>query len=141
MADPFNLERFVTAQEGVHPTVLRELESGKKVSHWMWFAFPQLKGLGRTPTAEFYGIASLEEAKAYLKHPVLGKRLLEYTALVNEHKELSPDQIFGFPDNLKFRSSMTLFAVAAEAGSLFQQALDYFYKGEMDELTLKLLQR
>ena len=111
-ADPFHLERFVAAQAPVFPAVLAELRAGRKRGHWMWFVFPQLRGLGRSPTAEFYGIGSLDEARAYLAHPVLGPRLTLCTEALLAVEGRSLHAIFGSPDNLKFCSSMTLFSRA-----------------------------
>jgi len=117
------LQRFVDAQDPVYERVLAELRGGRKVTHWMWFVFPQMKGLGHSAMAERYGIASQAEASAYLKHPVLGPRLGECTRLVNEIEGKSIDEIFGYPDDLKFRSSMTLFASATPDNAAFLQAL------------------
>lgn len=111
--DPFNLQRFVTAQLSTYEDARAELQRGRKTSHWMWFIFPQIQGLGRSHTAERYAISSIEEARAYLAHPVLGPRLRECTRIVNELEGVGLEEIFGHPDNLKFRSSMTLFARAA----------------------------
>ncbi len=139
-ADPFNVERFVTAQAPIFETALAELKAGRKRSHWMWFIFPQLRGLGSSSTATFYGIGSLEEARAYLAHTVLGPRLILCTEAVLAVKDRSPHAIFGSPDDMKFRSSMTLFALAARDGeSLFRQALGHFWDNRMDERTLALL--
>jgi len=139
MDDPFNLGRFLEAQSSEYQQVLAELRAGRKQSHWIWFVFPQLKGLGRSPTAEHYGIGSLDEARAYLRHPVLGPRLAECTALVNKIEARTIDEIFGFPDNLKFRSSMTLFANAAKDNHIFVDALMKYFAGEPDTKTLELL--
>jgi uncharacterized protein (DUF1810 family) len=139
MTDPFNLQRFVDAQSAEYDAVLAELRAGRKHGHWIWFIFPQLKGLGRSPTSEFYGIASVEEARAYLQHPILGPRLLECTALVNQIEGSPIDEIFGFPDNLKFRSSMTLFARAADDPTPFIAALEKYFAGEQDSRTIELL--
>ncbi|WP_210086766.1 DUF1810 domain-containing protein [Mycobacterium sp. OAE908] len=141
-ADPFDLHRFVDAQQRIYDTVLAELRAGAKRSHWIWFVFPQLRGLGRSPTAQHYGISTLDEARAYLAHPVLGARLRECTELVAAIDGRSVDEIFGWPDNLKVRSSMTLFARASdepgtEAG--FRAVLDKFYGGEEDPATVELL--
>jgi uncharacterized protein (DUF1810 family) len=141
LEDPFNLARFVEAQATEYAQVQDELRAGRKRSHWIWFIFPQLKGLGRSPTAEHYGIASIEEAKAYLEHPILGPRLEECTRLMNRIEGSSVDEILGFPDNLKFRSSMTLFANAAPANPLFSEALKKYFAGEPDPLTLDLLRK
>lgn len=133
-----DLERFVTAQENVYPAALAELRRGRKTGHWIWFVFPQMRGLGRTATADLYGIASREEAAAYLAHPILGPRLGECVQTVLAHKDKAAESIFGFPDVLKFRSCLTLFeAVSAEP--VFAEALNAFYEGERDAATLRLL--
>ncbi|HEX3538035.1 MAG TPA: DUF1810 domain-containing protein [Stellaceae bacterium] len=138
--DPFDLQRFVTAQAPLFATVLEELEAGRKRSHWMWFVFPQLRGLGFSSTAQFYGIASLDEARAYLAHPLLGGRLDLCTRTVLTVKDCSVYDIFGSPDDMKFHSSMTLFALAAAGdASVFHQALDRWWGGRMDQQTLRLL--
>ena len=138
-ADPFNLERFVIAQEPVFSTVLDELKAGQKRSHWMWFIFPQLRSLGRSPTAEFYGLRSLDEARTYLSHPVLGPRLILCTETVLAIEGRSLHTIFGSPDDLKFCSSMTLFTLAAgEVGSVFERALDRYCGSRLDERTVAL---
>jgi uncharacterized protein (DUF1810 family) len=139
MDDPFNLARFVDAQSSEYEQVLRELGAGRKQSHWIWFIFPQLKGLGRSSTADYYGIGSREEAKAYLAHPILGPRIRECTEQVNRVEGRTIDEIFGFPDNLKFRSSMTLFAEATDENQLFSDALQKYLAGEPDARTLELL--
>jgi len=147
--DPYELGRFICAQRAVYARVCAELAGGLKRSHWMWFIFPQLRGLGSSPTAERFGIASLEEARAYLAHPLLGERLRECSALVNALQGASAQSIFGYPDDLKFRSCMTLFARAANAHALegraaadpFSEALMKYYAGESDPLTLELLGR
>jgi uncharacterized protein (DUF1810 family) len=145
MDAPFDLERFVIAQEPVLAGVLEELRDGCKTSHWMWFVFPQLEGLGRSPTARFYALRGREEARSYLAHRLLGPRLRECTQLVNAVQGRSVHEIFGTPDDLKFRSSMTLFAqVAADSGSdasVFQGALDKYFNGLADARTLELLRR
>ena len=138
-ADQFDLQRFVDAQDRGYDAVLGELRSGKKRSHWIWFIFPQLRGLGRSPTAMRYGISSLEEARAYLEHDVLGPRLRECTRLVARIDGRSADEIFGWPDNLKVRSSMTLFARATDDDAEFRAVLDKFYDGEDDPATVELL--
>jgi uncharacterized protein (DUF1810 family) len=141
MDDPFDLERFVTAQDGVHDRALSELRAGCKRSHWMWFVFPQLAGLGSSPRARFYAIASLAEARAYLAHPVLGPRLVECVQAVNAAPGRSALDIFGHIDALKFRSSLTLFLLAAapDAKAPFQQALDRYFEGQGDPVTLEKL--
>ena len=121
--DPYDLNRFIDAQAPVYETVVAELKSGRKRTHWMWFIFPQLAGLGRSPMAQSYAIASVAEAAAYLDHPVLGLRLRECTQLVLEIDNRTLREIFGSPDDLKFRSSMTLFAEAAAGDQLFAAAL------------------
>ncbi|CAA9505916.1 MAG: NTP pyrophosphohydrolases including oxidative damage repair enzymes [uncultured Solirubrobacteraceae bacterium] len=140
MADPFDLDRFVRAQDPVLDQVRRELGEGRKRSHWMWFVFPQLRGLGRSPTAQHYGIGSLAEAQAYLAHPVLGPRLVECTEMVNKVEGRSVHQIFGGPDDLKFHSSMTLFAAAPEA-PVFREALGKHFAGALDAPTVEELRR
>jgi uncharacterized protein (DUF1810 family) len=139
MADDFDLERFVNAQEPVAADVQRELAAGRKQSHWMWFVFPQLKGLGRSSMAQHYGLGSLAEARAYLAHPVLGRRLLAWTALVQRVEGRSANAIFGSPDDLKFRSSMTLFAAARPDEPAFRDALEKYFGGEADRTTIDLL--
>jgi uncharacterized protein (DUF1810 family) len=141
MADNSDLDRFVTAQEGVFETALAELQAGRKRSHWMWFIFPQLRGLGMSETARFYGIVSAAEARAYLDHPVLGPRLDRCTRAVLDAKAPSLHAIFGSPDDLKFRSSMTLFHVVSDRENVFRQALDRWCGGAPDERTLELLRQ
>jgi uncharacterized protein (DUF1810 family) len=138
--DSFDLERFVTAQAPVFETVLAELRAGRKRSHWMWFVFPQLRGLGQSATARFYGIASIDEARAYLAHPVLGPRLDLCTTIVLGSEGPSLHAIFGSPDDMKFRSCMTLFSLATDdPANPFRQALDRWCSGRPDERTLALL--
>ena len=139
MNDPYNLQRFVKAQDAVFAQVRAELREGQKASHWMWFVFPQLKGLGHSGMAEWFGIASREEAEAYLAHPILGPRLRECTQLVNLVEGRSVEEIFGYPDDLKFRSSMTLFSRTAEDNEVFLAALEKYFGGEPDPLTLARL--
>ena len=139
MHDDFDLQRFVDAQDGVIDAVRRELGAGAKRSHWMWFVFPQLRGLGFSAMAQHYGIESMAEARAYLRHPVLGARLVECTQLVLDVKGRSLHQVFGSPDDMKFRSSMTLFREAGEAGSVFAQAIERCCEGRADEQTLQML--
>lgn len=138
-ADPYNLQRFLDAQSPELEQVRVELRAGQKRSHWMWFVFPQLRGLGRSELASYYGISSPEEAKAYLAHPVLGPRLKECTRLVIMVEGRSIDDILGYPDNLKFRSSMTLFASAESDDPIFREALQKYFVGEPDQRTLDLL--
>jgi uncharacterized protein (DUF1810 family) len=139
-ADPFNLSRFVSAQAGTFGAAMEEIRAGRKRTHWMWFVFPQLKGLGVSLTAQFYGISGLEEATAYLEHPVLGPRLETAVAAVQASPAASLHQLFGSPDDLKFHSSMTLFAVAGPAGA-YQAALDRWFGGEADHGSVALLSR
>ena len=141
-AVPFELSRFVDAQELAFATALNELRAGRKRTHWMWFIFPQLRALGRSPTAHFYGIASLDEARAYLEHPLLADRLAKVTDAVLTHSGRTAYDIFGSPDDLKFRSSMTLFDEASNpAISQFRIALERYFDGEPDERTLEYLRR
>ena len=135
--DPFDLQRFVDAQNPVYAQVRAELGNGRKEGHWIWFIFPQLRGLGHSPMATAFGITSREEAEAYVNHPVLGLRLRECTRLVNLVKERSITQILGYPDDLKFRSSMTLFAQVASDHQVFEEALEKYFGGEADPLTLE----
>lgn len=140
--DPFNLERFVSAQATTFETALSELRAGRKRSHLMWFVFPQLRGLGHSSTAAFYGLASLDEARAYLAHPVLAHRLMRSTQAVMAIEGSSLLQIFGSPDDLKFHSSMTVFAIAdTPPDRLFRHALAQFFDGLEDEASLMLLRR
>jgi uncharacterized protein (DUF1810 family) len=138
-SDPFDLQRFVDAQARVYPSVLDELRAGRKRSHWIWFVFPQVAGLGTSPTAARYAISSLDEAWVYLRHDVLGPRLHECTQLVNAVQGRSIGEIFGSPDDLKVRSSMTLFARATKDNGDFVELLALYYDGEEDPLTLARL--
>lgn len=139
MDDPHDLRRFVDAQEPVWPAVTAELARGAKASHWMWFVFPQLKGLGRSRTAQHYGIASRDEALAYWRHPLLGPRLKHCTELMLAVPDRSALQVLGSPDDLKFRSSMTLFEQVAPDEPAFARAIERFFGGERDTATLSLL--
>jgi uncharacterized protein (DUF1810 family) len=136
-----DLHRFLTAQEPTYNTVLAELRAGRKSSHWIWFIFPQIAGLGHSAMAQQYAIASLDEAKAYLQHPVLGQRLRECTQLMLNVTGRSAEEIFPYPDNLKFRSCMTLFMAATTDNKMFQDALLKYFDGKPDPLTLDLLAR
>jgi uncharacterized protein (DUF1810 family) len=138
MSDPFDLQRFVNAQNPVYDSVCAELRDAQKQGHWMWFIFPQLRGLGSSPMATKFGISSRQEAEAYLSHPILGPRLEECTRLVNLVEGRSIGQIFGYPDDLKFRSSMTLFRIVAEDDRIFNYALEKYFDGEPDPLTLDM---
>ena len=137
--DSFNLERFVTAQTPVFDTALAELGAGRKQSHWMWFVFPQLRGLGHSATAQFYGLGSLLEVQAYLGHPLLGPRLRRCTETVLASRAASLRELFGSPDDLKFCSSVTLFSLAAPDDDLFRRALSRWCGGRPDENTRRLL--
>jgi uncharacterized protein (DUF1810 family) len=139
--DTYDLKRFLSAQEGVYERALAELKGGQKRTHWIWFIFPQIDGLGYSPTAKRYSIKSMEEARQYLDDTVLGKRLLECTEAVIALKGGSVSEIFGYPDDLKFKSSMTLFEKIAGTGSAFSSALDKYCHGERDAATLRLLEK
>lgn len=139
MDDPYNLQRFVDAQDRAYDHVRSELHTGRKFGHWMWFVFPQIEGLGHSATAKRFAISSLTEAQAYLRHPVLGPRLIECTELVNAITGRTANQIFGYPDDLKLRSSMTLFAHAAPGRPIFQEVLDRYFNGAKDPLTTERL--
>ena len=138
-SDPHHLQRFLDAQAPVYPQVLTELRAGRKRTHWMWFIFPQIAGLGFSDMAQHYAISGRAEAIAYLAHPTLGPRLRESTVLVNQIPNRAIDQIFGYPDDLKFRSSITLFAAAAPAEQAFRAALEKYFSGVPDSATLALL--
>lgn len=139
MPDPFNLERFVDAQTPVYEQVRRELRTGRKESHWMWFVFPQIAGLGLSPTAKKYAISSRAEAAACLEHPVLGPRLRQCARLVTDIEDRTIGEILGHPDDLKFRSSMTLFAQATPDNKVFTDALEKYFPAGFDRLTLDRL--
>ena len=134
--DPYHLQRFLDAQEGTFETALGELARGRKESHWMWFIFPQIEGLGRSSTARRYAIKSRAEAEAYLRHPVLGARLQQSAKALLRVEGKTATQVMGSPDDLKLRSSMTLFALVAGEEIVFQQVLDKYYGGEKDAKTL-----
>jgi len=137
--DPHNLQRFIDAQHTIYGQVRDELQAGQKESHWMWFIFPQIRGLGTSPTAQKFAITGMDEAKAYLNHPLLGVRLRECTQLVNAVNGRSIEDIFGYPDHLKFHSSMTLFAHISSGDKLFTSALTKYFHGELDRKTLEQL--
>jgi uncharacterized protein (DUF1810 family) len=139
MDTDYDLQRFVDAQRDVYATALAELRAGNKRSHWMWFIFPQIEGLGSSEMARLYAIASADEAAAYLAHPVLGARLRESAAAVAAHDDRGIDEIFGHPDDLKFHSSMTLFADIAPDEAIFQTCLDQFFDGMPDPATIERL--
>jgi uncharacterized protein (DUF1810 family) len=138
---PHNLNRFTKAQSNVYSSVLSELKSGQKRSHWMWFIFPQIEGLGHSETTRFYAIKNIEEAQQYLNHPVLGARLRECSASVLGIKDRSIEDIFGFPDHLKLKSSMTLFSCVKNADPVFEVVLDRFFQRQPDTKTLELLNK
>ena len=140
MSDRFELGRFVEAQAGMYEQVCAELRAGRKKSHWMWFVFPQIRGLGSSPMAVRYAISGMEEARAYLEQPVVGPRLRECAGIVCGVQGRTVEEIFGYPDDLKFHSSMTLFAKAAEGSEgngVFGEALEKYFGGEMDRGTLE----
>ena len=141
MPDPFDLDRFVQAQDPVLAQVLEELGAGRKRTHWMWFVFPQIAGLGHSDMVRRYALGSLAEAQAYMAHPVLGPRLAECAGLVNRVEGRSVNQVLGSPDDLKFHSSMTLFALAQPGAPVFRHALDKYFNGAMDPLTVQKVVR
>lgn len=134
------IDRFLEAQKTSYAIALEEVRSGRKVSHWMWYIFPQLRGLGQSTLAWYYGIEDLEEAKVYLTHPILGQRLREITLAALDLSETDPMKIFGWPDNMKFRSCITLFAQISE-DDLFAQVLDKYFDGQPDSVTMELLKQ
>lgn len=133
------VERFVSSNQRDYPDALAEIRAGRKRSHWIWYIFPQIQGLGNSPTARYYSIESLQEAREFLAHPVLGAHLLEISKALLELDTDDPDAVMGFPDNLKLRSSMTLFEAADPSEEVFGKVLDKFYGGERDRLTLNIL--
>jgi uncharacterized protein (DUF1810 family) len=140
MRDPYDLQRFVEAQAPVYERALAELRAGRKESHWMWFVFPQIAGLGHSAMAQHYAISDMNEARAYLEHELLGPRLHEYAQAMLLHSDRSARQILGSPDDVKLRSSMTLFTTVAPDQAIFRQVLDTFFDGEADPATLSRLQ-
>ncbi len=137
-ADPFDLTRFIQAQERDYEQALSEIRNGRKRSHWMWYIFPQFEGLGFSPTSQHYAIKSIAETEAYLRHPLLGPRLLECARATLELHGRSASEVFGSPDDMKLRSCATLFASVSPPGSLFEQLLDQYFGGEPDDKTLEL---
>lgn len=135
------LQRFIAAQEKDYAIALSEIRNGRKSGHWMWYIFPQLKGLGSSPTSDFYGINGQEEAKEYLEHTVLGKRLIEISTALMDLKTNDAQQVMGSPDHLKLRSSMTLFASVPGSDPIFKQVLEKYFSGEMDKITLELMNK
>ncbi len=138
-SNPYDLNRFISAQEGVYERALTELRSGLKRSHWMWFIFPQIDGLGFSPTSRHYSIKSLEEARQYLAHPVLGTRLVESAEAVLAVQGRSASDIFGYPDDMKLQSSMTLFELVSKPRSVFERVLDKYCQGKRDVRTLQIV--
>ena len=136
----YDLERFVSAQEYNYENALTEIRAGKKMSHWIWYIFPQLKGLGHSYRSEYYGIEDEDEAKSYLGHPILGSRLVEITETLLSLKESDPLKVMGSPDDLKLKSCMTLFAYISEDGSIFHQVLEKYFGGAKDEKTMNILE-
>jgi uncharacterized protein (DUF1810 family) len=139
VSDPFHLQRFLDAQDTVFDQVCSELRRGRKTTHWMWFIFPQIRGLGHSAMAMEYAISSKQEAEAYLKHPILGVRLRTCVQLVNQVEDRSVEQIFGYPDDLKFHSSMTLFAASTADNQIFKDAMEKYFGGQLDPLTMERL--
>ena len=139
MQKDYNPERFLEAQQNDYAVALSEIKNGRKESHWMWYIFPQVLGLGYTSTSIHYSIKDLDEAKVYLNHPILGKRLVEISNALLSLETNDARQVFGSPDNVKLKSSMTLFSLVPDADKVFQQVLDKFFKGKKDERTLQLL--
>ena len=133
--------RFLSAQQNIYSHVLKELQNGKKTSHWMWFIFPQIDGLGHSSTAKYYSIKSINEAKEYFDHPILGKRLLECCNIILKIEGRSVEDIFGYPDNLKLKSCMTLFNYAVHNHKVFAEVLNEYFAGEHDEQTISILQK
>ena len=136
-----SLSIFLEAQQNIYPQVVKELESGKKTTHWMWFIFPQIDGLGHSSKAKYYSIKTIEEAKEYLMHPILGKRLLECTNIIAGIENKTADEIFGYIDTIKLRSCITLFKFIAPEQKVFNDILKKYFNGEQDEQTLSILQR
>lgn len=141
VSDPEDLNRFIDAQDESYDAIVRELETGKKVTHWMWYVFPQIAGLGRSATAKFFAIHDQNEARAYLTHPILGQRLLECTKILLALERKSARNIFGDIDALKLRSSMTLFSSIAGGDSVYQEVIDKYFEGQPDQKTLDILSR
>lgn len=139
MEDQYKLTRFLEAQNQVYLTALDEVRNGRKQIHWMWFVFPQLKGLGKSTTAEYYGIAGIDEAAAYLKHPVLGRHLVQISSVLLALNGFTAYEIFGSPDDMKLHSSMTLFSRVENANPVFKKVLDKLFEGKEDRQTLNLL--
>ncbi len=139
MSKEYNIERFIDAQQRDYATALSEIKNGRKRSHWMWYIFPQIQGLGFSETSRYYGIKNIEEAEAYLMNPVLGKRLIEISQELLTLADTNANKIFGSPDDMKLKSSMTLFASVPNSNPVFQQVLDKYFRGAKDEKTLQLI--
>jgi len=139
VSDPYKLSRFIKAQDRVYSDVIEELRRGRKTGHWIWYVFPQIKGLGRSGRSRYYSISSIAEAAAYMAHPVLGRRLLKCTKLVLEVEGKTAEQIFGVLDAMKFRSSMTLFSAVKNGNEVFQCAIDKYFDGVANDKTVRLL--
>ena len=137
--DKYNLSRFLEAQMVNYEGAMLELARGSKKSHWIWYIFPQIEGLGRSDTAKLYSIKSLEEGRAYLEHPVLGPRLVEACEILLSLKEASMDEVMGFPDDLKLLSSMTLFEVVSDSNSIFTKMIEFYYEGRRDKASLEII--
>ena len=137
--DQYNLNRFIEAQMAIYEGAMLELARGRKDSHWVWYIFPQIAGLGNSDTIKLYAIKSLEEGRAYLKHPVLGQRLIKACEILLSLKDASMDEVMGFPDDLKLLSSMTLFEALADSNSIFTKVIDVYFDSERDEISLKLI--
>ena len=133
------LERFVSAQEKSYDTALQEIRTGRKRSHWMWYIFPQIAGLGHSQTARYYAIKDMEEARAYMKHEILGKNLIEISQALLQTPSSDPGEVMGWPDDMKLKSSMTLFLLASPECNVFQKVLDKFFHGEKDKNTIRIL--
>ena len=137
--DQYNLNRFIEAQMTTYEGAMLELTRGRKESHWVWYIFPQIEGLGRSDTAKLYSIKSLEEGRAYLEHPVLGQRLVEACEILLSLKDASIDEVMGFPDDLKLLSSMTLFEALSDSNSIFTKMIEFYFDDERDETSLEII--
>lgn len=137
----YNLERFITAHNRDYDIACNELKQGKKLSHWMWYIFPQIKGLGKSSTSEYYGIQSLDEAKAYINHPILSNNMIKVCQVLLSLESNNPTEIFGRPDDMKLKSSMTLFSLAADDNRIFVRVLDKFYNGKLDNRTIRIVEK
>jgi len=138
--DQYNLNRFIEAQMTTYEGAMLELARGRKDSHWIWYVFPQIEGLGRSDTAKLYSIKSLEEGKAYLRHPLLGPRLIEACEIILSLKDVSMDEVMGYPDDLKLQSSMTLFETLSDSSSIFTKIIEIYFDNERDKISLEIIQ-